>query len=259
MTVAVCAAGPLALSVIWPRSRKRDVALFALQMWGFMMAHELPYDDPTRLRERLRVRYPVTSDRFLGRGVLPNTRLQRVLSRPGRVTPLDRVLAWAHWVWFLEPYITLLLILARHSGRFPRAARQMAAVFDLGCAVYFAVPTAPPWWAAENGFTGDDEVRRIMIEIGEEALDIGVAAVRQAVSHPYCIDGPHRACRPVDRRQFDDYGSRCRLLADDGRPATDVAAVRAAVRLQAPASRVPQLSRWTTAVRGLFTGWTPAK
>ena len=43
----------------------------------------------------------------------------------------------------------------------------MAAVFDLGCAVYFAVPTAPPWWASEQGLTGE-EVRRIMVEVGEE-------------------------------------------------------------------------------------------
>lgn len=167
-TVAACASGPLAISVLWPRSRKRDVALFAMQMWGFMMAHELPYDDPAALRRRLKIRYPITSDRWIGGGQLPNTTLQRHLSRPGRVTLLDRVLAWSHWLWFLEPYLTLLLILARRTDRFPRAARQMAAVFDIGCAVYMAVPTAPPWWAAENGYTGDDEVRRIMIEIGEE-------------------------------------------------------------------------------------------
>lgn len=139
-----------------------------MQMWGFMIAHELPYDDPARLRDRLKIRYPIASDRAIGGGVLPNTRLQRLLSRREGSTALDRVLVWAHWVWFLEPYLTLLFILARHTGRFPRAARQMAAVFDIGCAVYIALPTAPPWWAAENGYTGGDEVRRIMIEIGED-------------------------------------------------------------------------------------------
>ena len=168
VTVTTLASGPLAIAVLWPRSRKRDVALFAMQMWGFMIAHELPYDDPAALRRRLKVRYPIEADRWLGRGTLPNTRLQQTLSRRGRVTAMDRVLAWSHWLWFLEPYVTLLLILARHSGRFPRAARQMAAVFDIGCAVYIALPTAPPWWAAENGYTGPDQVRRIMIEIGEE-------------------------------------------------------------------------------------------
>jgi membrane-associated phospholipid phosphatase len=166
VTVAVCASGPLALAVLYPRSRKRDVALFAMQMWAFTMVHELPYDDPDRLRRRLRTGYPIAIDRAVGLGRLPTTRLQRALARLGRVNLLDRFLTWAHWLWFLEPYLALLFILVRHPDRFPRAARQLAAVFDLGCAVYFLAPTAPPWWSAEQGLTGE-EVRRIMVEVGE--------------------------------------------------------------------------------------------
>ena len=167
VTIAACAAGPLAVAVLHPRSKKRDVALFALQMWGFIMVHELPYDDPERLRARLRARYPIVADRLIGAGRLPNARLQRALARLPQVKVANRVLTWAHWLWFLEPYVALAVILARHPERFPRAARQMAAVFDLGCAVYFAVPTAPPWWASEQGLTGE-EVRRIMVEVGED-------------------------------------------------------------------------------------------
>jgi membrane-associated phospholipid phosphatase len=167
VTVAACAAAPLALAVLQPRTKRRDVALFALQMWAFTVAHELPYDDPERLRARLRTRYPIVVDRAIGVGGLPNARLQRALSRLPRVGVVDKILTWTHWVWFIEPYLSLALILVRHNERFPRAARQMAAVFDLGCAVYFLVPTAPPWWAAENGLTGEDEVRRIMVEVGE--------------------------------------------------------------------------------------------
>ncbi len=167
VTIAACAAGPLALSVLTPRSKKRDVALFAMQMWAFTMVHELPYDDPERLRARLRTRYPIALDRALGGGSLPNARLQRGLARFSRVKALNRVLTWAHWLWFFEPHLALLLILVRHNERFPRAARQLAAVFDIGCAVYFIVPTAPPWWASEQGLT-DEEVRRVMIEVGEE-------------------------------------------------------------------------------------------
>jgi len=83
------------------------------------------------------------------------------------VGALDRTLTWVHWLWFLEPYAALVWILLRHPQRFPRAARQMAAVFDLGCVGYFAAPTAPPWWASEQGQTGE-EVRRIMVGVGEE-------------------------------------------------------------------------------------------
>jgi membrane-associated phospholipid phosphatase len=167
VTVAACATGPLALAVLKPRSHRRDVALFALQMWAFTMAHELPYDDQARLRRRLLTRYPITLDRAIGLGSLPNVRLQRALARLPRIEVVNRFLTWVHWLWFLEPYLALLFILLRHPQRFPRAARQMAAVFDIGCAVYFLAPTAPPWWSSEQGLTGE-EVRRIMVEVGEE-------------------------------------------------------------------------------------------
>ena len=142
----------MAVAVLRPRTRGRDIALYLVQMWGFVMAHELPYDDPEALRARLRVRYPIVIDRALGLGKLPNARLQRRFSRPGRVTALDRVLSVVHWVWFMEPHGALLFVQARHPDRFPRAARQLAATYDLGCALYFAIPTAPPWWAAEQGY-----------------------------------------------------------------------------------------------------------
>jgi membrane-associated phospholipid phosphatase len=167
VTVAACAAGPLGVAVLAPRSKKRDVVMFAVQMWGFIMVHELPFDDPERLRSRLRSRYPIVSDRVIGAGALPNVRLQRGLMRVPRVAILNRFLTWAHWLWFFEPYLALAVILLRHNRRFPAAARQMAAVFDIGCAVYFVLPTAPPWWASEQGLTGEP-VRRIMVEVGEE-------------------------------------------------------------------------------------------
>ncbi len=166
-TTVALAGGPLALAVLKPRSKGRDAALFALQMWGFMQAHELPYDNPAGLERRLKVRYPIVADRFLGAGELPNLRLQRSLSRPGEVTALDRALSIVHWAWFMEPHISLLWVQRRHVERFPRAARQMAATYDLGCLVYFAVPTAPPWYASEIGATGG-EIRRVMVDAGEE-------------------------------------------------------------------------------------------
>jgi membrane-associated phospholipid phosphatase len=181
-TVAATAAGPFALAVLFPRTRARDAGLFALQMWAFTVIHELPYDDPDGLRARLRVRYPIAVDRFLGAGELPNVRLQRAFSRPGEVTKRDRLLAIVHWAWFLEPHLALTWILLRDNRRFPRAARQMGAAFDLGCAIYFAVPTAPPWWAAEHGYISEHggraseeiveaaappRLRRVMVEVGE--------------------------------------------------------------------------------------------
>ena len=169
VTFAAAAAGPFALAILRPRTKTRDAMLFALQMWAFVVIHELPYDDPEALRRRLKVRYPIRVDRVIGAGRLPNSRLQELLMRPQeRISALDRTLTFAHWAWFFEPHLSLIYILLRDERNFVRAARQMAGAFDLGCAIYIAVPTAPPWWAAENGYTGDDRIHRRMLEVGEE-------------------------------------------------------------------------------------------
>jgi membrane-associated phospholipid phosphatase len=166
VTLAVASAGPLAVAVLSPRTRKRDVALFAMQMWAFTVLHEMPYDDPEALRRRLYTRYPIRVDERIGLGRLPGNRLQAMIAGRRGARTLDRLLTITHWLWFFEPYAVLSWILVRHPEHFPRAARQMAAVFDGGAFLYWAVPTAPPWWASEQGLT-KEPMRRIMVEVGE--------------------------------------------------------------------------------------------
>jgi len=167
VTTAAMAAGPPALAVLRPRTKLRDAGMYALQMWMFTLGHELPYDDPKRAESRLRVGYPIRVDRILGGGELPNVRLQKALAGLGRRNAVDRFLSWVHWSWFFEPHGALAYILARDQEQFARSARQMSGVYDLGCILYAAVPTAPPWWASEEGHT-DAKIRRIMVEVGEE-------------------------------------------------------------------------------------------
>lgn len=167
VTVAATVAGPVGTAILRPRTRARDAVLFGQQMWAFTVVHELPYDDPEALRRRLRIHYPIRADRVIGLGRLPNWRLQRRFAGEDGTTVLDRFLTFAHWAWFLEPHSALLYVLVRDNPAFARAARQMAAAYDLGCAGYIAIPTAPPWWASENGYTGDERVRRLMIPVGE--------------------------------------------------------------------------------------------
>jgi membrane-associated phospholipid phosphatase len=128
--------------------------------------HELPYDDPEALQRRVRIDYPIACDRLLGLGEPPTLRLQRRLRRPGRPTGLDHVLVWVHWLWFFEPHAAVAWILWRHPKRFPRAAVLISSLFHLGAIVYFAVPTAPPWWAADQSRLPN--VRRIMVDVGKE-------------------------------------------------------------------------------------------
>jgi membrane-associated phospholipid phosphatase len=168
--MGAAALAPPALAVAMPPSRRRDLAVCAVNMWAYLAAYELPHDDPERLRQRVRIDYPIDADRVLGLGVLPTVRLQRQAT-PGSVDRFERVLVWCHWVWFAVPHTSVMYVLARRPERFPAAAARMYAVFDIGAVFYWAIPTAPPWYAAQQGRLGDAElprVRRMMIEYGEQ-------------------------------------------------------------------------------------------
>jgi membrane-associated phospholipid phosphatase len=158
---------PVAVAWALPRTRGRDAAIYALQMWAYIAHYEMPNDDPDKLLGRLHVHYPVRFDRAIGRGDMPTVRLQRALGREGEVRPHDTFLSAVHWAWFFVPHGTMLYVLVRHRPQFERSAAQMAAVFDLGLVGYWAVPTAPPWWAGRQGAM--PPVRRIMTEAGERA------------------------------------------------------------------------------------------
>jgi hypothetical protein len=167
---ATAATAPFAACVLAPRSRARDVAVIGLQMWAYMATYEMPNDDPVALERRVHVDYPVRVDCAIGLGVTPTMRLQRAFGRPGRINAAERVLVWSHWIWFLVPHGTACYLLVRHRERFPRGACLIYATFDVGLIGYWAVPTAPPWYAAARGRMADGrtpELRRMMVEYGE--------------------------------------------------------------------------------------------
>jgi hypothetical protein len=165
------ALAPLALSVAMRRGRPRELGICALNMWAYLAAYEMPHDDPARLEQRVRIDYPIAIDRMIGLGETPTVRLQRAFSTQGRFTPLERVLVWCHWMWFAVPHGSLVYVVARAPDRFPGAAARMYAVFDIGAVFYWAIPTAPPWFAARHRrleTKGGLSVRRMMNEYGEQ-------------------------------------------------------------------------------------------
>jgi membrane-associated phospholipid phosphatase len=166
----VAFAAPVGLCVAVRRSRTRDVAVCCLQMWAYLAAYKAPHDDEGAQEQRVLVDYPIVVDRALGLGELPTVRLQRRLARR-RWRLGDRVLVWAHWLWFMVPHGTLVYIMLRHRSRFERSAVLTYAVFDIGAMVYWVLPTAPPWYAAAHGGRSGDFNGRLL----ERAASNGVS------------------------------------------------------------------------------------
>ena len=170
VVLGAAAAAPVALCVLFPRSRARDVGTIALQMYAYVTAYKMPNDDPEKLERRVKVAYPVKADRLIGAGTTPTLRLQRALGTPGSFKAWEKVLVVSHWVWFAFPHGTVLYLLFRRPERFPDGAARVYATFDIGLLGYWLVPTAPPWYAAAEGLMEDGrtpELRRMMVEYGE--------------------------------------------------------------------------------------------
>jgi membrane-associated phospholipid phosphatase len=161
-TVALAGLVPLgAIAATQPRSRTRYIAAGAAYMWLFKVTWEMPFDHPERLRRRVRVDYPIKIDTFLGGGVTPTQRLQRALRKSGEVSAFDMAVTGIYGSWFL-PHLLLGYLLLRDERYVPRAAGRLSAAYHLTTPFYWAVPTAPPWWASEHGDRMGGEVERIV-------------------------------------------------------------------------------------------------
>jgi membrane-associated phospholipid phosphatase len=132
-------------------------------MWSFTVTWALPYEEPEKLRRRLRIHYAARVDQAIGFGVAPTLRLQRALRDqrdPLRVTALDRAVTLAYGSWFV-PHLVLFWLMLRHQQYVPRAAGRLAAAYHLTTPFYYLVPSAPPWWASEEAGLLSGEVVRV--------------------------------------------------------------------------------------------------
>ena len=171
VVTATAATAPFALCVLVPRSRKRDVAVICLQMWAYVATYQMPNDDPARSSGGSASTTRCASTARSAAASTPTLRLQRAFGRPGRINALEQMLIWSHWIWFLVPHGTAPTCCCATASA-SRAARACStATFDLGLIGYWAVPTAPPWYAAAKGRMADGrtpELRRMMFEYGEQ-------------------------------------------------------------------------------------------
>ncbi|MEO8539912.1 MAG: phosphatase PAP2 family protein [bacterium] len=112
----------------------------------------------------VRTSYPIQFDRALFFGTDPIQWLQDRFFQVSDVGALDVFSVGMHWSFFVAPYAMAVVVFFRKREAFPRYVGIVVGTMYLGLLLFFLVPTAPPWLAAQQGHL--DGVYRVMDFVG---------------------------------------------------------------------------------------------
>jgi membrane-associated phospholipid phosphatase len=108
-------------------------------------------------------------ERELFGGRIPTVRLQDKYFEPGHAGWLDYFLTFIHWSYFVIPHVVAVTIWYKRPALFRRFLTAMALMLAMGLAIYFLIPTNPPWLAPEPiNSPSAAVVYRIMETVGKE-------------------------------------------------------------------------------------------
>ena len=169
--------------VFAPLSGVAVVSVFVLARrwgdWGILVAYVAAMFFFIQLRDaadetglRTLTAYVLDWELWMFAGITPSAWLQARIggasSDPG--FPAFFSSAIVHWTWFIFPHAAVLgaWLFARKMAW--RVTIIVALTFYLGVLLYFTVPTAPPWMAADQGLV--DGIARGMNAVGPAILGV---------------------------------------------------------------------------------------
>ena len=111
----------------------------------------------------------VELERWLFNGELPTIRLQANWYTTGEIHWYDYYFTFIHWSYFLIPHAVAAFLWWKKPEKFRQYLLALTILLTLGLALYFAVPSNPPWMAPESvNSPGAPTVLRIMEPIGKQ-------------------------------------------------------------------------------------------
>lgn len=100
---------------------------------------------------------------------LPSVWLQDRFFTPGHPAALDYFMTGVHWSYFIVPHLVAIIVWYKRPELFLRFFSAMTLMLALGLAIYFLIPTNPPWLAPEPiNSPSAAVVYRVMESVGKE-------------------------------------------------------------------------------------------
>jgi membrane-associated phospholipid phosphatase len=113
--------------------------------------------------------YVADFERQLFNDRLPTVRLQDRFFTPGDPGFLDYFLTGVHWSYFIIPHVFAIIIWYKRPELFLRFFSAMTLMLGIGLAIYFLIPTNPPWLAPEPiNSPSAAVVYRVMESVGKQ-------------------------------------------------------------------------------------------
>ncbi|MCK9487256.1 MAG: phosphatase PAP2 family protein [Dehalococcoidia bacterium] len=148
---ALSLVGPLvALAAWWPtvRSSRPERWLFFYVAGVYVYTVLRAYADEFAPWQST---YVIQFDEALFGGTLPSVQLQRALFRPWALGWVDMLAAMVHASFFIAPQIALVVVWRRWPSALRPHVLSALMTFFIGLALFFLVPTVPPWLASYQG------------------------------------------------------------------------------------------------------------
>ncbi len=98
----------------------------------------------------VRSAYAIDIDRHVF-GIEPVIWLQTRLFHPTNLSLLDWLTVMVHWSFFIAPHAAAIAIFVWRRSLFPRYTVLVVGTMYAGLLLFYLVPTAPPWLAAQAG------------------------------------------------------------------------------------------------------------
>ncbi|HQY31761.1 MAG TPA: phosphatase PAP2 family protein [Thermomicrobiales bacterium] len=124
--------------------------------------------DETPLAKTLNLEAP-DFERELFRGQLPSITLQDRLYDHQNLHWYDFATTAVHWSYFIVPHAVAIYLWYKHPAVFRRFLGAMIILLSMGLAIYFLLPSNPPWMAPEPcNSPSCPVVYRVMEKVGQD-------------------------------------------------------------------------------------------
>lgn len=160
---------PLALAaLLWVAPRRYEIRTWTFYIVAIVFFTQLrDAADETSIKSH--TGYVLDWELWMFGGTTPSSWLQDAVGgSDGNPNAIGFFSTFTHWTWFAFPHAVVLATFFIARDMFFRVAVIIAGTFFFAVALYYLVPTVPPWLAAEEGVTTG--IRRIMEDVGPQVL-----------------------------------------------------------------------------------------